>query len=173
MKQVNCTEQRHAAQILAIFNEAILNSTALYDYHARTDDDMRAWFAAKSKNNLPVFGIEDEQGNLLGFATYGAFRDRPANKYSIEHSIYVHKDARGQGIGRRLLNELIESAKAQGFHTLIGGIDAENHVSIVMHEKAGFRHAGTIAQAAFKFDRWLDLAFYQLILDTPQNPVAD
>jgi len=171
MHLVTCTEARHAAQILEIFNDAILNSTALYDYKAREASAMGAWFAAKSVNSFPVIGFEDDAGTLVGFASYGTFRAFPAYKYSVEHSIYVHKDHRGAGIGRKLLAEIIKLAREQMVHTLIGGIDAANEASIAMHVNSGFEHAGTIRQAGFKFGRWLDLAFYQLILDTPQHPV--
>ncbi|MFE8102047.1 N-acetyltransferase family protein [Brenneria goodwinii] len=173
MKRVDCTEARHAQQILDIFNEAIINSTALYDYKPRPLESMTAWFASRTAGGFPIIGYEDEQGRLLGFATYGSFRDRPAYKYSVEHSLYIHKDHRGKGLGKLLLQQLIAAAKAQGMHTLIAGIDAENSVSVALHEKLGFHHAGTIPQAAFKFGRWLDLVFYQLILETPHHPTEE
>ncbi|AZN36535.1 GNAT family N-acetyltransferase [Iodobacter ciconiae] len=171
MQIVSCTYARHAEQILFIFNEAIANSTALYDYSLRPLASMVDWFADKEANNLPVLGIENEAGILLGFASYGAFRVRPAYKYSIEHSIYIQPDYRGQGLGKKLLLLIIEKAQQQGYHTLIGGIDAENIASIALHQQLGFSHAGTIKQSGFKFGRWLDLVFYQLILATPANPV--
>ena len=95
----------------------------------------------------------------------------PAYKYTVEHSIYVHHAHRGQGLGVLLLQELIKQAERQGIHVLVGGIDASNQASIAMHVKAGFIYAGTITQAGFKFGRWLDLAFYQLILPAPTEPV--
>jgi L-amino acid N-acyltransferase len=171
MRIVSCTYALHAEQILFIFNEAIASSTALYDYTARPLASMVDWFADKEAHHLPVIGIENDAGILLGFASYGAFRVRPAFKYSIEHSIYIHPDYRGQGLGKKLLLLIIEKAQEQGYHTLIGGIDAENTASITLHQQLGFNHAGTIKQSGFKFGRWLDLAFYQLILATPQNPV--
>ncbi|STQ91767.1 GNAT family N-acetyltransferase [Iodobacter fluviatilis] len=171
MRIVSCTYARHAEQILYIFNEAIENSTALYDYTPRPLASMVDWFADKEARQLPVLGFENDAGVLLGFASYGAFRVRPAFKYAIEHSIYIHPDYRGQGLGKKLLLLIIEKAQEQGYHTLIGGIDAENTASIALHQQLGFSHAGTIKQSGFKFGRWLDLAFYQLILPTPENPV--
>ena len=171
MRFVECTHERHAAAILGIFNDAILNSTALYDYHARSPESMTAWFEAKQAGGFPVIGVEDAQGALLGFASYGTFRARPAYKYSVEHSVYVHKDHRGKGLGITLMRRLIEAATERQVHLLIGGIDVDNTASVAMHRKLGFVHAGTIAQAGFKFGRWLDLAFYQLTLPTPLQPV--
>ncbi len=170
MKLIACNEHQHAVPILDIFNDAIITSTALYDYKPRHIDSMTSWFATKLINNFPVIGLEDEEGTLLGFASYGAFRAWPAYKYSVEHSIYIHKDHRGKGLGKVLLNALIDAARERDVHTLIGAIDAANGGSIALHEKNGFTHTGTIKQAAWKFDRWLDLAFYQLILDTPSAP---
>ncbi|MBC7957530.1 MAG: N-acetyltransferase [Cytophagales bacterium] len=171
MHPVSCTEERHAAAILAIFNEAIVNSTALYDYKLRTPESMVGWFAAKRAGGFPVVGFENDAGELLGFASYGTFRAWPAYKYSVEHSIYVHQDHRGQGLGRKLLEAIVAAAYERNVHTLIGGIDAANEASIALHQNLGFEHAGTIRQAGFKFGRWLDLAFYQRILDTPAQPV--
>jgi L-amino acid N-acyltransferase YncA len=168
---VRCTYGSHALQTLDILNEAIVNSTAVYDYKPRLPESMVAWFQAKEVGRYPVIGAVAEDGQLLGFATYGAFRGWPAYKYSVEHSVYVHKDHRGEGIGLKLMRRLIDAATQQQYHVMIGGIDLANSGSIAFHEQLGFLHAGTIRHAGFKFGRWLDLAFYQLILETPQAPV--
>lgn len=157
-------------QILAIFNESILNSTALYDYKPRTRDSMAQWFDNKLKGNFPVIGALSEAGELLGFASYGTFRAWPAYKYSVEHSIYVGAEHRGRGLGKLLLKEIINSAGEQNRHVLIGGIDSRNTASIQLHKRFGFEHAGTLRQVGFKFGRWLDLQFYQLVLETPAEP---
>ena len=156
MKLISCVPARHSDAILAIFNEAIANSTALYDYQLRTRADMTAWFDYKARKNYPVIGMENAAGEFMGFASYGQFRERPAYKYTVEHSVYVDTRFRGQGIGRRLLEATI---------------DAANAVSIRLHEKFGFSACGIVRQAGFKFGRWLDLAFYQLILSTPAAPM--
>jgi len=171
MKVVQCERGRHAEAILAIFNDAIVNSTALYDYKPRTMEMMAAWFDAKAKGKFPVIGIESASGELMGFGSYGTFRAWPAYKYSVEHSVYVDARFRGQGVGKRLLQEVISAAGKQGYHILVGVIDANNAVSIRLHERMGFNHCGTIREAGFKFERWLDVSFYQLILSTPSNPV--
>jgi phosphinothricin acetyltransferase len=171
VKLVTCEPARHSAPILDIFNEAIANSTALYDYKPRAPDTMAGWFEAKNKGRYPVIGLEDATGTLVGFGSYGAFRAWPAYKYTVEHSIYIDTRFRGQGHGRTLLDALVAAATQQDYHVMIGGIDASNAVSIKLHESLGFTHCGTVKQAGFKFGRWLDLAFYQRILATPVAPV--
>jgi L-amino acid N-acyltransferase len=168
---VPCTYEKHAQAILDIFNEAILTSTALYDYQARTLASMEPWFAAKDKGNFPVVGIENEAGTLLAFGSFGTFRAFPAYKYTVEHSVYVHKDHRGHGLGKQVMRALMVAAREREVHAMVGAIDAANAGSIALHEHLGFRHVGTLPQVGFKFGRWLDLAFYQMLLSTPLNPV--
>ena len=110
MKLTRC-DASFAQQILAIFNDSILHSTALYDYKPRTLDSMELWFEIKRKGNFPVIGIVTESGELLGFASYGTFRAWPAYKYSVEHSVYVAAEHRGKGLGRRLLEQLIQYSR--------------------------------------------------------------
>src|SRR5262245_36759896 len=167
---VDC-DRRRSPEILAILNEAIENSTALYDYRPRTTAMMELWFDAKERGSYPVIGAIDEDNRLLGFGSYGPYRAWPAYKYSIEHSVYVEKDCRGRGVGTLLLGAIVERARQQKYHNVIGGIDAENAVSIALHKRFGFEFCGRIRQAGYKFGRWLDLDFYQLILDTPEHPV--
>lgn len=160
----------HADAILAILNDAIVNSTALYDYQPRTAAMMSAWFSAKEQGNYPVIGAVSADGLLLGFASYGPFRAWPAYKYSVEHSVYVDARFRGQGLGRLLLRAVIAAAQEQDYHMLIGGIDAANSASIALHRSLGFTPCASIKHAGFKFGRWLDLEFHQLILPTPREP---
>lgn len=171
MTFVDCEPQRHSAAILAIFNEAIANSTAIYEYAPFGSEYMVKWFAAKEQGSYPVIGLETDAGELAGFASYGKFRDRPAYKYTVEHSVYVDTRFRGQKLGGQLLEAVIDAAARQNYHVLVGGIDAANTVSIRLHEKLGFTHCGTVRQSGFKFGRWLDLAWYQRILATPAAPV--
>jgi phosphinothricin acetyltransferase len=167
---IDCDRSR-AGEILVILNDAIVNSTALYDYRERTPAMMDGWFDAKEKGGFPVIGAIDDAGALLGFASYGTFRAWPAYKYSVEHSLYVDAAHRGRGLGKVLLAAIIERARVQGYHNLIAGIDAANDVSIALHRRYGFEPCGTIRHAGFKFGRWLDLQFYQRLLDTPVHPI--
>lgn len=130
IKIISCSYQKHADKILDIFNDVILNSTALYEYKPRTPKGMISWFRAKQEGNFPVIGLEDERGSLLGFGSYGIFRAWPAYKYSAEHSVYVCKDQRGKSLGQLIMSNIIQNARAQGYHVLIGGIDESNMASI-------------------------------------------
>jgi phosphinothricin acetyltransferase len=172
MNLIRC-DTRFSEQILAIFNDAILTSTALYDYRPRKLESMSVWFENKKKGNFPVIGAVLETGELMGFASYGTFRAWPAYKYSVEHSVYVAEQHRGKGLGKTLIKEIIRVAQDQNYHVLIGAIDSQNTASIQLHRGLGFQHAGTIRQVGFKFGRWLDLDFYQLILETPKQPEAE
>ncbi|MEI7901498.1 MAG: N-acetyltransferase family protein [bacterium] len=167
MNFVSCTHAKHAAAILAIFNDAILHSTALYEEQPRPPESMIDWFRTKEAGGFPVIGAEDASGRLAGFATYGTFRAYAGYRHTAEHSVYVQKEFQGQGLGHALMTRLIETATLRHIHTLVGVIDAGNPASIALHEKLGFTQAGTLKEAGTKFGRWLDVRFYQLILDTP------
>jgi phosphinothricin acetyltransferase len=171
MHIVACRYDEHAEAILAILNDAIVTSTALFDYRPREPASMVEWFRVKDARQFPVLGAVDDAGALLGFATYGPFRNWPAYKYTVEHSVYVHRDHRRQGVARALLERLIATAEQQDYHVMVGGIDATNAASIALHVELGFVLAGTIHHAGFKFGRWLDLLFYELRLRTPARPV--
>jgi len=162
-------EERDILPILDIYNDAIMHTTAVYDYEPHTPADRKQWYDKKMADGYPVFVYETD-GRVAGFASFGPFRAWAAYRYTIEHSIYVHKDYRKQGIGPALLQRLIDAADEREYAVMVGGIDASNEQSIRLHEKFGFRHAGTIAKAGYKFGRWLDLAFYQLELKGPKNP---
>lgn len=169
IRLIRCGHE-YSAPILEILNDTILTSTSLYDYRPRTPEMMVAWFENKRRGSFPVIGAVNAAGTLVGFGSYGPFRAFPAYKYSVEHSVYVHKDHRGQGLGRRLLREVIATATEQEYHTLIGAIDAANAPSVALHRSEGFTHCGTFRQTGYKFGRWLDVDFYQLILATPRCP---
>ncbi|HGO1739837.1 N-acetyltransferase [Staphylococcus aureus] len=160
---IRCAKKEDLNAILAIYNDAIINTTAVYTYKPQTIDERIAWFETKQRNHEPIFVFE-ENGSVLGFATFGSFRPWPAYQYTIEHSIYVDASARGKGIASQLLQHLIVEAKAKGYRTLVAGIDASNEASIKLHQKFAFKHAGTLTNVGFKFNQWLDLAFYELDL---------
>lgn len=150
--------------ILDIVNYNILNTAAIYDYDVKSLYEMEQWFADKQNAGWPVL-VAESDGTVAGYATYGTFRSKEGYKYTIEHSVYVSHGHQGKGIGGKLLEALIALASQQGYHTMIGCIDAENDGSIAFHKKYSFTEAGLLKQSAFKFGKWLDLVFMQLILD--------
>lgn len=145
--------------ITAILNHAAAISTASWHESPKTEAEMSDWFAAR-KRDYTVLAARDASG-LLGYATYGPFRVPSGYRLSAEHSLYVREDARGRGIGKALLTALIEKARAQGLHTLIGGIDSDNSLSIALHKAFGFEETGRLPEIGRKFDRWLTLVFLQ------------
>ncbi len=158
--------------ILEILNHAIVNTTAVYNYHPYTVEMIEEWYAEKIANNAPVF-VSTHQHIVTGYVTYGPYRTRPAYKYTKEHSIYVHPNYRRQGIAKQLMHTIIQAAKQADIHSLIGGIDEENQISIAFHKEFGFVEVGNLKQVGFKFGRWLNLVFVQLILETPLHPSDD
>lgn len=158
------------AAVLAIYNDAVLNTTSVFEYRAHTLDMRREWFRAKQDAQLPVFVAVDGD-RVLGFSTYGPFRAWPAYKYSVELSVYVDKDARRQGIGTALVRAVVDEARARELHVVMAGITADNAISLRLHERLGFREVAHIPQVGYKFGKWLDLKFLQLILDGPRQPV--
>ncbi|MFF5514398.1 GNAT family N-acetyltransferase [Staphylococcus capitis] len=159
---------RHARKedlpdILEIYNDAIINTTAVYTYDPKELEERLQWFETKSIAEEPIW-VYVKDHHVVGYATYDSFRDWPAYLYSIEHSIYVDPDYRGQGIASKLLETLIQDAKAKNYRTIVAGIEASNVGSIELQKKFNFTHAGTIKNVGYKFERWLDLAFYQLDL---------
>ena len=150
--------------ILEIVNDAILNTTAIYDYDVRTLNEQLDWFREKGQQNFPVIVATDENDKVLGFGTYGSFRLKAGYKFTVEHSVYVREGFSGKGIGKLILSELIEVAKKQKLHTIIGLIDTDNAGSIVFHEKFGFEKAGVLKEAGYKFEKWLDVQLMQLLL---------
>ncbi len=165
-------EEKDLIDILEIYNDAIVNTTAVYNYKAQTLEERKAWFNNKISEGYPVFVFE-ENNKVVGFATYGPFRQWQAYKYTIEHSVYVKKEDRGKGIGILLLKQIIKDANERGFATLVSCIDSANIGSIKMHEKLDFKYSGTIKKAGYKFETWLDLVFYQLDLVGPKVAVED
>jgi L-amino acid N-acyltransferase len=155
--------------ILAIYNHAIETTTAVFEYQPYTPEKMREWLSSKSEGGFPIL-VAETDGGFAGFATYGTFRARPAYKYAVEHSVYVAERARRRGVARVLMHALIADARQRGFHTLVGGIVADNVASLRFHESLGFVEVAHFREVGYKFGRWLDLKFLQLVLDTPHQP---
>ena len=149
--------------ILDIVNHAILHTTANYNYEPQTFDAQLQWFKDKQKHGFPVIVAEFEN-NVIGYGAFGAFREKIGYQYTVEHSVYVNENHYAKGVGKLLMAELIRLAKVQNLHVMVGAIDADNAESIAFHRKFGFEESGVIKQAGFKFGKWLDLLFMQLVL---------
>jgi len=149
--------------IVAILNYYIANSTALYDYELRTFKQQQAIFEEKISKGFPVIVATIEE-QVVGFGYYSEFRFREAYKFTVEHSVYVMQNEEGKGIGKTILQYLIDFAKKQKLHTMIAVIDYENQSSIAFHEKFGFTNVGIIKESGFKFNRWLHSVIMQLML---------
>ena len=162
--QIRPFEIKDTQSILDIINYNILNSTALYDYKIRDYETQKTILEDKINKGFPVI-IAECDGKLVGFGMYSEFRFREAYKFTVEHSVYVSPNEMGKGIGKMIMAQLIIQAKAQGLHTMIGVIDSENKSSITFHEQFGFKTVGIIKESGYKFDRWLDSVFMQLLLE--------
>jgi L-amino acid N-acyltransferase YncA len=150
--------------ILAIYNDAVLHTTASYDDDPSTLEARLDWFDAKMRHGFPVFVAGDDTG-VVGWSSFGSFRPWPGYRRTVEHSVYVAAARRGQGIGAALLPPLIARARAMGMHAMIAGIDADNRPSLRLHARFGFARVAHFKEVGFKFDRWLDLVFMELLLD--------
>jgi len=149
--------------ILEIYNHAIINTTAVYSEQPHTLDMRLAWYNDRVNNGFPVF-VAEINGAIAGFSTFGHFRAWPCYRYTVEHSVYVHIDHRGKGLAKLLMQPLIDRAREMKLHAMIAGIDAENEVSYKLHQSFGFVEVAHFKEVGFKFNRWLDLKFMELIL---------
>ena len=150
--------------ILEIYNEAVLHTTATYDYEPRTLEQRAAWFEERTRDGYPVFVAVDDAGRVVGWSALNPYHARMGYRFTAENSVYVAADRRGKGIGKLLLPPLIAGAQAKGLHAIIAAIDAENAASIRLHAAFGFEKVGHFKQTGFKFNRWLDVVYLERLL---------
>jgi len=150
--------------ILHIYNDAVQNSTAIWNDSSVDLANRRAWLAERQEQGNPVLVALDDDGQVVGYASYGPWRPHEGYRHTVEHSVYVRDGQRGGGVGRSLMHELIQRARSAGRHVMVGAIESENRASIHMHQQLGFTHVGQMRQVGCKFGRWLDLTLVQLIL---------
>jgi L-amino acid N-acyltransferase YncA len=149
-------------RILSIYNHEVLSSTATYDTQPRTEEGHEHWFSHHDAAH-PVFVAESDRA-VCGWASLSRWSDRPAYDGSVEVSVYVAEESRRRGIGRQLLDALVESGRARGHHALLARISSDNTVSIRLHEALGFTVVGVLKEVGFKFGRWLDVSIMELLL---------
>lgn len=158
------------AGILRIYNDAVENSTAIWNDRIVDLDNRRAWLAERHDQGYPVLVAIDEGGQVAGYASFGPWRPHDGFRHTVENSVYVSPDHRGSGIGRSLMKALIERARMLEKHVMVAFIESENRASVHMHQQLGFIHVGQMRQVGCKFGRWLDLTMMQLTLNRTSNP---
>jgi L-amino acid N-acyltransferase len=170
MITIRSARETDLPEILEIYNHVIVHTTAVYQYVPQTLEMRKAWYDSKIKDGYPLF-IAEDAGRVVGLSTYGPFRAWAAYKYTVENSVYVAADQRGKGIARLLMQPLIDAARSQGYHAIIASIDASNDASLRLHESFGFAEVAHFREVGYKFGRWLDLKFLELLLvGNPAQP---
>ncbi|BCQ26441.1 N-acetyltransferase [Caballeronia sp. NK8] len=156
--------------ITSIYNDAVQHTTAIWNDKLVDVANRTQWLAERQKQGYPVLVSVDENGQVLGYASFGDWRAFDGYRHTVEHSVYVHAGQRGKGIGEALMLALLERARRIGKHVMVAAIESGNEGSIRLHEKLGFQHVGKLPQVGMKFGVWLDLTFLQLILDDREKP---
>jgi phosphinothricin acetyltransferase len=149
--------------LVAIYNDVVRTSTAIYRDEPATLADRREWWQSRVTQRYPLLVAIDDRG-VAGFASFGDFRAWPGYRFTVEHSVHVRADCRGRGVGTSLMRPLLASAAALGKHVMVAGVDADNHGSLRFHERLGFVRVAHFREVGFKFGRWLDLVFLQRTL---------
>jgi phosphinothricin acetyltransferase len=148
--------------MLSIYNHAIETTTATFDLEVQTYEQREVWFH-KYDDQHPLI-VAEKDGQIAGYGSLSKFRDKEAYSKSVENSVYIDERFHRQGIGKALLQELVQRARQLGYHTVIAGITAGNDGSVKLHEAFGFELCGRFRQVGYKFDAWQDVEFYQLML---------
>ncbi|HEX3602573.1 MAG TPA: GNAT family N-acetyltransferase [Steroidobacteraceae bacterium] len=157
---ISAATREDLPEILRIYNEIIRNTTAVYREAELSAEQGAAWFDAKLAGVYPFIVTRDASG-ITGFGTFGEFRAPPCYQHTVEHSVHVRSDCRGLGLGRKLVIELLSLAASMHKHIMVAGVDADNEVSIKLHQSLGFIKVAHFHEVGFKFGRWLDLVFLQ------------
>ena len=158
--------------ILAIYNDAVAKTTAIWNDHPADLANRRAWFYARATQNYPIL-VAEEDSLVVGYGSFGDFRPFDGYRFTVEHSVYVAEGVRRRGIASALIAALEERALEHGKHVMVAGIAADNEASIRLHEQLGFVESGRMPEVGFKFGRWLDLVMMQKRLLVPDPPAID
>jgi len=167
-------EPADASALLAIYNPEVIETTVTFDLVERTLGEQEEWIARHQGAHRAIVAIDDEDPRaghpgarderVVGFASFGPYRNRPAYATTVEDSVYVARSARGLGVGRLLLDDLMTMAAGAGFHSVIGRIVGENVPSIELHRRCGFELVGVEREVGRKHGRWLDVVELQRLL---------
>jgi len=162
--------ERDLQAILDIYNDVIINTTAVYSEKPHTLQMRSDWYHDRVNNSFPVF-VAEANGQVAGFSSFGHFRVWPCYRYTIEVSVYVERSFRGKGISKKLLAALIDRARQMNIHAIIAGISADNEISVKLHQSFGFTEVAHFKEVGYKFNRWLDLKFFELIIENSPGPI--
>lgn len=162
---------KECGAIADIYNHAVLHTVAIWSDITVDGDNRLGWLKARQQAGYPVL-VSEEHGAITGYASFGDWRAFDGFRHTVEHSVYVHPEHQGKGVGRALLGELIAEARRLGKHMMVAGIESQNTASLRLHHSFGFVTTAQMPQVGTKFGRWLDLTFMQLRLDEHQEPAA-
>ncbi len=179
MLQIRLATAADLPAINDIYNHYVPISTTTYDVQPMSLETRRTWFENRDAiHPVTVAHYEDDESSappasslqppaspIVGWGSLHTFRNKPGYRLTVENSVYVHPDRQREGIGSAILLDQIERAKALGLHVIVAGIDAEQTPSLALHYKHGFREVGRFGQIGYKFDRWLDVIFMELLLE--------
>lgn len=158
--------------ILEIYNDAVFTTTATYDTEPRTLEHRVGWFEEHGRTGHPIFVAVDEGNRVVGWASLNRYHDRAGYRFTVDNSIYVAAEQRGKGIGGKLLDVLVAAAREKQYRAVIAIIDADNKQSVYLHEKVGFKVVGHFEKVGYKFNRWLDVIYMELLLPEPEETKA-
>ncbi len=161
--KIRAAELQDAEAIRAIYNLEVLESTVTFDIAARTLEQQQEWIELRSGVH-PAIVVEDDLGEIAGFGSLSQYRDRAAYSTSVEDSVYVRRDTQGRGIGKMILNDLVERATAHGFHAVFARIAGDHETSISLHQRCGFEIVGHEREVGRKFGKWLDVILMERLL---------
>jgi L-amino acid N-acyltransferase len=161
--QIRAVTNADVPAILAIYNDVVTNTTAIYDEHLSTLEERQAWIDARRAKGLPVM-VAELDGEVVGFSSFGDWRSRWGYRHTVEHSVHVRADCRGRGLGRALIEVLFPRAAALGMHTMIGHIDSAASASLRLHQKLGFETVGTFREVGRLRGNWLSVVAVQRYL---------
>jgi phosphinothricin acetyltransferase len=170
--KLRAAELRDARAIAEIYNYEVENTTATFDLVPRSIESQTEWLAART-GAFTALVAESESGQIVGFAALSTYRDRAGYRTTVEDSVYVHREHQRKGVGRVLLDSLLDVARDSGFHTVIARIDSQSVGSLALHRSLGFREVGIEKEIGRKFGRWLDSVIMQKMLhDAPKPGIA-
>lgn len=166
---VRAVDDLDFSAIAALTNIYIAGTAIHFGYEPVSDQELRdAWWSKRER--YPFLVATDDDGQFLGYAKAGPWRERAAYAWTAEVGVYVVESAQRRGVGKSLYWHLIEACRERGFHSLVGGITLPNDPSVRLHEAMGFRHVATFRDAGWKFGRWHDVGFWQVMLADGSAP---